>query len=200
MLKILIATSNQGKAGEMLEVLNDLACEFVTLADLDLANDVEEDGITYQENALKKAHCFFKQTGLVTIGEDSGIEVDALKGELGIYTRRWGAGERATDQEWLDFFLKRLANEQNRQATFNSAVALVDNSKEAVFTGKTSGILATKPEAPIPKGIPVSALFKPEGIDQVYAALDSHQKNQVSHRGKAIRALKDYLQKTYLAV
>ena len=107
--KFLIATGNQGKFGEIFDVLQQLPCEVVSLADLEgEVVQVEEDGQTHEENARLKARYFWEQTGWMTLGEDSGLEVDALKGELGLHTRRWGAGHDASDEEWLDYFLKRM--------------------------------------------------------------------------------------------
>ena len=214
MQKILIATGNQGKAREMLEVLSDLPFEFITLKDLGMENDADECGKTHEENALIKAYHFHKKTGLPTIGEDSGIWVQALEGELGIHTRRWGAGEKASDEEWLDYFLKRLSKEENRKAKFFCASAFVfsgeekvftgasdggggfakDSEKiEKVFTGETEGELTQKPMCPLPKGIPISALFVPAGAKKVYAMLSEKEKNQISHRGKAMHELKSFL-------
>ena len=195
MQKILIATGNRGKAKEMLEVLSDLPCEFLTLADLDLENDAIEDGITHEENALIKAHHFYDKIGLPTIGEDSGISVDALSGELGIHTRRWGAGENASDEEWLEYFLKRLEKEEDRRASFFCASAFVFNNTEVVFVGETKGRLTKKPMCALPHGIPISALFVPDGESKVYAMLSNEEKNKISHRGKAMHQLKAYLQR-----
>lgn len=195
MQKILIATGNEGKAGEMLEVLSDLPFEFVTLKELGIQNDVEETGLTHEENALLKARYFFEKSGgLPTIGEDSGISVNALSGELGIYTRRWGVGEKASDEEWLAYFLERMQEEQDRSASFFCAAAFIDNNEEKIFTGQTVGVLTKTPQCVIPKGIPVSALFVPEGADKVYACLSKHEKNAISHRGKAMHQLKNFLE------
>lgn len=192
--KILIATGNRGKAKEMLEVLTTIPCEFITLADLNLKNDAVEDGITHEENALKKAWHFYKKTGLPTIGEDSGIEVEVLKNELGIHTRRWGAGENASDEEWLDYFLKRLENEKNRNAKFTCTAAFVFENTQELFTGETKGYLEKEPKCNLPHGIPISAIFVPEGEKDVYANLSINGKNKVSHRGKAMHQLKDYIE------
>lgn len=191
--KILIATGNKGKAKEMLEVLSSLPCEFVTLADLNFENDAEEDGVTHEENALKKAYHFYKKTGLPTIGEDSGISVEALKNELGIHTRRWGAGENASDEEWLDYFLKRLESEQNRNAKFTCVAGFVYKDTEELFKGETKGYLEKEPKCELPHGIPISALFVPDGEEKVYANLSVNEKNKISHRGKAMHQLKDYI-------
>jgi len=197
MKKILIATGNVGKYREILEVLGDLPIQFLSLADLNLKNDVAETGETFAENALLKAKTFFEKTKIPTIGEDSGLSVAALAGELGVKTRRWGAGENATDAEWLDFFLKRMAREKNREATFSCAAAFFDGEKSEIFCGETRGKLADAPQCEIPAGIPVSALFVPDGFSKVFAAMSPAEKNAVSHRGKAIFQLKTFLEKNF---
>lgn len=195
MRKILLATGNMGKVKEMREVLDTLPVELVTLADLGLKNEVEETATTYEENAFQKADFFFQKTGLPVIAEDSGLEVSALPGELGIKTRRWGAGEQASDEEWLDYFLNRMEAEEDRSATFLcTAVFVAERGIRSVFTGATKGTLTKEPQCPIPKGIPVSALFIPEGKTNVYAAMPPHEKNEVSHRGKAMEALRQFLE------
>ncbi len=192
-MKILIATGNIGKYNEIMEVLGDIPLSFVTLEDLQLKNDVEETGITHEENAFIKAEYFHEKTGLPTIAEDSGLEVAALKGELGVTTRRWGAGEHATDEEWLEHFLKRMKKESDRAATFSCVAAFIDKNTRESFHGESRGILTKKPMCPIPKGIPISALFIPEGKTQVFAAMSKEEKNSVSHRGTAMQQLRKYL-------
>ncbi|MFH0820830.1 MAG: non-canonical purine NTP pyrophosphatase, partial [Candidatus Peregrinibacteria bacterium] len=98
MQKILIATRNMGKFKELMEVLHRLPYEFVSLNDLQIEGDVEEVGQIYEENAVLKAEYFGKKANLPTIADDSGIHIDALAGELGVKTRRWGAGEKANDE------------------------------------------------------------------------------------------------------
>ena len=95
MKNFLIATGNIGKFGEIAAVLQDLPYKLKSLQDLSQNSQVEENGKTHDENAFLKARNFFKKTGWMTMGEDSGLEVDALKGELGLHTRRFGAGEEA---------------------------------------------------------------------------------------------------------
>ena len=191
--EILIATSNQGKLKEMLEVIQDLPFKFLTLNDLNLKNEVEENGKNYQENAFLKANYFFKKTNLPTIAEDSGLSVEALKDELGIHTRRWGKGEKSTDKEWLDYFLERMAKEDNRQATFFCSAVFVSKQNKASFTGQTTGTLTKKAQCALPPGIPISAIFIPNGLKKVYARLNKKEKNKVSHRGKALKKLKNFL-------
>ena len=127
------------------------------------------------------------------MADDSGIFVEALAGELGVKTRRWGVGEAATDEEWLDHFLKRMEKENNRSAHFICAAAYCGPRGELVFMGDTRGMLTHSPQVPVKPGIPLSSVFMPEGYDKVYAALAPHEKNSLSHRGKAFAQLLHFL-------
>jgi len=194
--RILIATSNKGKFKEIMEILGDLPYEFMSLDDLNLSGDCEENADSFEGNALLKARYYFQKSGLMTLTEDSGIIVDALQGELGVKTRRWGAGEKATDEEWIDYFLRRIGDVpyQQRGAEFVCCSAIIDLEKnEHVFKGETLGTITQKLEAPIYGGLPLSSCFKPVGFDKVYSALSIQEKNSISHRGKAMKQVHDYL-------
>ena len=196
--KVLIATHNKGKFKELMEVLEDLPYKFVSLNDERIEDDVEENGDTYEENAIIKAEFFGRLTGLPTIADDSGIHVDALNRELGVKTRRWGAGEKADDKEWLDFFLARMNNEKNRRAEFISVVAFYQPDQETkVFRGDCIGNVLQEPQVKLEHGIPLSAVFLPEGKDKVFSALSKNEKNEISHRGKAVKKCHDYLLKHF---
>jgi XTP/dITP diphosphohydrolase len=223
-VKILIATKNRGKAEEIKEMLGGLSeagVEFVSLAEMDaergvreaasvgVADDFVEDGESFSENALGKARFFFEKTkafdgvGIPTVADDSGIFVEALADELGVKTRRWGAGEKAGDEEWLDHFMQRMKNEKNRKAKFVCAAAIVlpgakgvdgyASPVEKIFIDETCGIISELIEAPVKVGIPLSSVFKPEKCDKVFAALSIEEKNRLSHRGKAFSLLRSYL-------
>lgn len=189
-----MATRNKGKFKGLMEGLSDLPFQFVSLSDEGVEGDVVETGTTYEENAILKAEFFGKKSGLVTISDDSGIVVDALAGELGVKTRRWGAGPEATDAEWLDFFLKRLAREKSRRAEFICVVALYRPGHQTItFRGETDGIIIEKPEVEIEHGIPISAVFKPDGYSKVYSAFTKAELVDISHRGKAVKKCRDFL-------
>lgn len=196
---LLIATKNQGKFSEIAEVLNGMPFGLKSLADLGLDDEVEEHGATHKENAILKARYFFEKTGLPTLGEDSGVYVDAFPGELGVKTRRFRGLNRATDEEWIAFFLKEMADvpQEKRTAKFVCVAALIvddaTNKNPHIFSGETVGVITKNLEAPLKKGIPVSSCFRPEGFDKVYAALSMDEKNRVSHRGKALDRVKDFL-------
>lgn len=198
MRELLIATSNQGKYREISEALSGLNFRLVFLKDLNLDSaDFMEDGKTFQENALKKAKYFSEKTEMITLADDSGIIVDALKDELGVKTRRWGAGEAASDEQWLEYFLKKMENisDEKRTAEFVCAVCIIVPQKtEKNFTGETKGMLTRKPESSLIPGIPLSSCFIPNGLKKVYAALTPAEKNKVSHRGKALFQAREYLE------
>lgn len=196
MRKIVIASGNQGKTREILSALHPLqGFEVLTISDIGGALDIEETGKTHAENALIKAKTYFAKTGIPTIAEDSGMEVEALEGELGVNTRRWGAGEKAKDQEWLSHFMNRMVSEKNRNARFVCHAVYIDKHGYQGFEGECQGMITGGIEGPMLPGIPLSAVFKPIGHRQVYSAMTEAEKNKLSHRGKAIKALKAWLLK-----
>lgn len=199
MQKLLIATTNIGKFGEIKEVIGDLDLELYHLHFEDFAkemavDDFDETGETFEENAEQKAVHYHELFGMPTIGEDSGIIVDALRGELGVKTRRWGAGAKASDEEWIEHFMKVMEDQEERSARFVCCAAFIDGPGEVVmFRGETEGKITRELEAPLMPGIPLSSCFKPKGCDKVYSALSEAEKNKLSHRGKAFHELKKHL-------
>lgn len=193
-MQILIATSNPGKFKEISEIFKDLEAELLSLKHIGNHDQVEENGTTYKENAKIKAEHFHKLTGLPTIGEDSGIIVEALKDQLGLHTRRWGAGHEASDQEWIDHFMNVMQGfPDNRSAKFISHMYFIDGNEEMHVVGETHGIITPTLEAPLYEGLPLSSCFKPEGLEKVYSSLTEDEKNSVSHRGKAGKQMYEYL-------
>lgn len=208
MQKILIATTNEGKYGEICEVLRGLPAEFYHLHSNGLNRvaadeNFEEHGETFEQNATLKALHYAQISGMPTIGEDSGIIVDALDGQLGVKTRRWGAGEKASDEDWIKYFMNVMRDvpDEKRTARFVCCAAFTDpekfNGEIFLFKGTTEGIITKTLEAPLKKGIPLSSCFKPAGKNKVYAALSEQEKNRISHRGKAFHELKKFLKKNH---
>lgn len=198
----LIATANLGKFKEIAAAMEALPYQFLSLRDLGLeGQQVEENGVTHRENARLKADFFYQKTSYLTLGEDSGLEVEALKGELGLHTRRFGAGEKASDEEWLCVFLERMkkVSPEKRNARFVCVMVLKTppTGQEFVFEGEARGQIVFEPEAPILRGLPLSSVFKPDGFDRVYAALTHDEKNQISHRGLAAGKVVRFLKVTH---
>jgi XTP/dITP diphosphohydrolase len=191
--KILIATTNQGKIFELVELFKDFpTVEIVTLSDLDLADmDVEETGSTFAENAELKAVAYAQASRLPTIADDSGLEVDALDGRPGVMSDRWHPG---TPSEKNQHLLSLLHGKSNRQAKFTSVVCLaVPNyaNKSLAFTGEVTGQIAESETGN--EGFGYDPVFIPDGYDQTFAELGTNEKNKLSHRAKALAKLKDYL-------
>ena len=132
----------------------------------------------------------------MTLADDSGLIVDSLVGELGVKTRRWGSGEKASDAEWLNYFMERMSNEENRNATFICCACLVDGQGEIIkiARGETKGTISKNIEAPVKSGIPLSSVFIPEGLDKVHSAMTVEEKSKISHRGKAMMQIKKFLE------
>ena len=195
-MKILIATHNRGKFGEIMAVLRNLPIEFLSLRDLNITEDVEETGKTHAENAELKARFFAGKSGLPTLGEDSGIYVEAFPDELGVETRRFRGLHNASDKEWISYFMDQMKDvpDEKRNARFVTYSAFLDGAGDIHhFSGETRGQITHKLMAPVKEGIPLSSCFMPEGCDKVYSALTEEEKNKISHRGKAIRQFYDFL-------
>ena len=198
-MKLLIATTNKGKKKELFEAFQQYGLsdvEFLSLGDVDVSGEPDENAATFEENALIKAKFFALQTGIPTLGEDSGLILSAFPEKFGVRTRR--EIEAETDKEWLDKFLQILLPAQDRTATFYSATAFFDpQTQESVaFLGTTSGEILQNPQAELEPGIPVSAVFLADGKTKlVYSALSKEEKNQISHRGKSVKLLVEFLQK-----
>jgi XTP/dITP diphosphohydrolase len=198
--KILIGTTNPGKISEISAVISDLPIQILSPKDLGITEDVDETGSTYQDNATIKAQFYYQKSQLITLGEDSGIVVEALSDQLGVHTRRWGAGPTASDQEWLDYFMKEMQkypNASQRKAKFISQMCLIIDDQIHHFFGETHGTITIEVLAPLYPGLPLSSVFQPTGYTSVYTALGEDEKNKISHRGKAIAQVKFFLKQHY---
>ncbi len=194
-MQLLLATTNPGKVTEIREALTGVAVDTLALQELSSIPDApHESGETFAENAALKALYYFKTTGLPSLADDSGIIVEALQDELGIHTRRWGAGPQATDQQWIEYFLKRMRGEKNKRARFVCSLAYIDPRGQAhTFEGICEGMITDELEAEYLPGLPLSACFKPDGYKRVFSGLSLEQKNSTSHRGRALEHFRSFL-------
>jgi XTP/dITP diphosphohydrolase len=191
--KILIATSNQGKVKEIRDLVKSIPIVFLSLSDVDEVPEVVEDGLTFEENALKKARTLAEATGLVTLADDSGLCVDALDGRPGVYSARY-AGEDATDAEKCARILREMENvqEHDRTARFVCAMALVTpEGEEKMFRGSCKGTITREPRGT--GGFGYDPIFYFEQAGCTFAEMDRQSKNRVSHRGHALRAFARFL-------
>lgn len=193
-MKIFIATKNHNKLKELERILVPMG--FEVLSENDLENplpEVEETGTTYEENALLKAHSGLKETGLITVADDSGLSVDILDGAPGLYSARYsGTGATyASNNEKLLAALKDVPHEK-RTATFVSAIACVfPDGREFTVRGECKGFVAE--ECRGNGGFGYDPLFVCEA--GCYAEMTPEEKDRVSHRGNALRAFKEELKK-----
>ncbi len=169
--------------------------EIVTPKDLGIEGEPDESFPTLQENAISKARFYCQKSGgIPTLAEDTGLFIDALQGELGVMTRRWGAGPTATDDEWLDYFVQRMRLEENRDAKFMCVMAYIDEDGNAsIFEGVCAGSITREASCTRLPNLPLSSVFLPEGFDRVFADLTHDEKNAISHRG---RALQNFIEST----
>jgi XTP/dITP diphosphohydrolase len=197
MSKLLIATNNKGKILEFQNLLKGIPFELITPADLNLKLDVEESGSTYEENARLKARAFSEASGLLTLADDSGLEVDALQGEPGIHSSRY-AGAAAVDTNKVDYLLSKLKGvpEEKRTARFRCVIAIAKPAGQVVFcSGKCEGRITFEPRGR--QGFGYDPVFYFPELGQTMAELTEEVKNQISHRGNAARAAIHLLKTTF---
>lgn len=197
-MNLLLATSNKGKIIEISNVLNELPMTLLTLKDFPPILPPDETGSSHKENAILKAEFYFKHSNIPTLADDSGLMVEALGSEMGIHTRRWGAGDKACDQEWVEHFLHRMKGETNKRAHFISVFAFIDTEGSThIFEGRCSGTITENLESDYLPGLPLSACFIPDGYQYVFSNLKIEQKNSTSHRGRATLSFKQFLQSRF---
>lgn len=187
MPKLLLGTNNRSKVAEYRALLKNIPYELVTLGELGLKIDVTESGRTFEENAALKAVAFTAESGLLTLADDSGLEVEALGGEPGPLSARY-AGEGAGNTERISFLLKRLEEvpREKRQARFRCVIALAGcGEKLELFSGECLGLIAFEPKGN--SGFGYDPVFYLPELGKTMAELTFNEKNWLSHRGKAAR-------------
>jgi XTP/dITP diphosphohydrolase len=191
---LLIATSNEGKRAEIQLLLSDLPFALFDLRDFPAIEPIAETGTTFVENASLKAIGYAAHTGLLTLADDSGLEVDALEGAPGVRSARY-TGASASDGERIEALLAALASvdESKRSARFISAVVIADSHREIlnVSVGKCEGRIALAARGA--GGFGYDPVFIPNGGDLTFAELKPEIKNQISHRARALAATRAYL-------
>lgn len=184
-MKIFLATQNAGKAAEFQELLSELDIQVMSCADLPEWAEVEETGTTFQENALLKAQTAAERTGLISLADDSGLEVDALDGAPGVHSARF-AGEPKDDEKNIDKLLDRLKGvpDEKRTARFRCVLAVVTQEGEKFFTeGSVEGKILTVRRGS--GGFGYDSVFYVPDFGRTMAELGMAQKNKLSHRAQA---------------
>jgi len=190
MLEILIATNNLGKVKEIKDILDGRQIKILTMKGFPHLPKIEEDGKNYQENAFKKARIISEYTGKICLADDSGLEIDYLKGKPGIYSSRWGN----SDEERINKVLKLLENVpiNKRYAKFVCAAVLVfPDGKTYMVKEECKGIIGFQPKGK--NGFGYDPIFLLPEYNKTFAELGDKVKNQISHRGKAMRRMIDII-------
>ncbi len=197
MNKLLIATNNKGKVKELQDLLKDTGLELVTPAEINLNLEVEEDGATYAENAAKKARAFAQASGLISLADDSGLEVDALDGAPGLYSARYHPKPGANDADRRAYLLENLAGKPRPwTAHFHATIAIAIPEQDVqIVEGNCYGEII--PEERGSGGFGYDPIFFFPELNQTMAELEMDEKNRLSHRAKAVMNAIPILKKIY---
>lgn len=188
-MKIVLATQNAHKIEEMTQILGNTA-EVLSLSAFPLDHELPETGETLRENALEKARYVAQKFGVNCLADDTGLEVDALNGAPGVYSARY-AGEDKNPAKNMEKLLYELQGQTNRKARFKTVLALILDGREYLFEGAVEGVILQERQGE--KGFGYDPVFLPDGFSQSFAEMDPTQKNEISHRGRALQQLKLFL-------
>lgn len=187
--KLVFATNNEHKLREIRQILGD-TCTIISLEELGIREEIPETADTLQGNALQKATYVRDRTGLDCFADDTGLEVEVLDGAPGVYSARY-AGEQATFDDNMNRLLADMSGKTNRRARFVTVIALLTGGGVHYFEGSVDGtILESKTGS---GGFGYDPVFRPEGYAESFAEMDPAEKNRLSHRGRAVACLADFL-------
>lgn len=187
--KLVFATNNPHKLAEVSSILGNNV-ELLSLKDIHCDTDIPETSDTIEGNALLKAEFIYKNYGLDCFADDTGLEVEALNGEPGVFSARY-AGEGKNAKDNVKKLLNNLKHEQNRNAQFKTVIALISDNQTQLFEGIIKGEITTEEKGE--SGFGYDPIFKPFGFDQTFAEMGNDEKNQISHRALAVSKLYEYI-------
>lgn len=191
-MKLVFASNNKNKIAEIQSMLPE-SITILSLEDINCFEDIPETADTIEGNAILKADYVTQKYGYDCFADDTGLEVDAINGEPGVYSARY-AGEQKNADDNMNKLLKALENNKNRSAQFKTVITLNLEGKQYLFTGIAKGeITETKTGT---NGFGYDPIFKPENFDKTFAELPLEIKNTIGHRGKAVQQLIDFLSTT----
>ncbi len=188
-MTIVFATNNPNKLSEIRQLLGD-EFEILSLADIDLEGDIPEDHETLEENAIQKAEYIFSKCELPCFADDTGLEIEALDGRPGVYSARY-AGEDCLAENNMAKVLEEMSDVHNRKAAFRTVIALIMNGEIMTFEGKIDGEITREKRGLY--GFGYDPIFQPDGHPVTFAEMWVEQKNELSHRGRAVKKLVEFL-------
>ncbi len=187
-MELIFATNNAHKLEEVQQMVGD---RFIlkSLTDINCHDDIPETGVTFEENAKQKTDYLVERFAVNCFGDDSGLEVDALNGEPGVYSARY-SGSRDMEKN-IDLVLEKLGDSTNRKARFKTVISLYLNGEQHYFEGTVEGTIIKNRIGT--EGFGYDPIFIPDGYTQTFAEMSMLEKNKISHRAKAIAKLVDFL-------
>lgn len=188
-MELVFATNNAHKAKEINQILGD-AFVIRTLKDIGFEGDIPETQPTLEGNALQKARYIAERFPVNVFADDTGLEVETLHGEPGVYSARY-AGPQRSSEDNVKKLLAALENKPSRNAQFRTAIALIMDGKEHVFEGVVAGRIGTAPAGE--GGFGYDPVFYPENATRTFAQMSANEKNAISHRKRAIAAMAEFL-------
>ena len=192
-MRLVFATNNRHKLDEVRAIVGDRV-EVLSLNDINCHDDIPETADTLQGNALIKARYIYDKYGVDCFADDTGLEVEALGGEPGVYSARY-AGEECCSETNMQKLLQNLTGKTNRNAQFRTVIALIIKGEERLFNGIVKGTITEEKRGD--SGFGYDPIFVPEGFSESFAQMSGEQKNSISHRYRATEQLSDYLKENY---
>jgi len=190
MQKLIFATNNLHKLKEIQDLLKG-KFEIISLESVGINEEMTETADTLEGNALQKARFVFERTRLDCFADDTGLEVKALDGAPGVYSARY-AGENPSFEDNMNKLLDSMAGIENRKARFRTVIALIIGGNEYLFEGKVDGHILEQKKGDL--GFGYDPIFLPEGFEKSFAEMDPDQKNLISHRGRSVQKLANFLE------
>lgn len=188
-MKIIFASNNKNKVQEIQNQVPEFI-QIVTLEEIGCTEDIEENGKTIEENAIIKANYVTERYGLPCFADDTGLEIEALNGEPGVYSARYAGEEKDADKN-MDLVLEKLGSGSNRNAQFKTVIALNIKNQQYLFTGIVKGEIRKEKQGN--HGFGYDPIFEPEHSGRTFAEMTLEEKNKLSHRGRAVEQLVEFL-------
>ncbi len=188
-MEIVFATNNQHKLEELQALLGD-EFRLLSLQDIGCNEDVPEEQATLEGNASQKSWYIYDKYGKNCFADDTGLEIEALNGEPGVYSARYAGPERSSEAN-MQKVLRKLLKINHRKARFRTVISLIVNGKETQFEGIVTGEILKEKKGG--DGFGYDPIFKPDGFEQSFAEMGLDEKNKISHRGRAVQKLVHYL-------
>jgi len=190
-MKLVFASNNKNKIAEIQQLIGD-KFEIVSLEEIGCTEDIPETADTIEGNAILKAQYVYEKYGLSCFADDTGLEIEALNGEPGVYSARY-AGEHKNAGDNMALVLQKLESQTNRSAQFKTVIAFNFGSEHFLFEGIVKGTIT--PVKRGNEGFGYDPIFQPEGFDVTFAEMSMQQKSTISHRGKAVEKLVNFLKR-----